>query len=75
MLLPYVDSGQLTGLISGVYGAVGAEQANSGLPGLVRRYWDAYNLGLYIAAALILLGGLWNLWRGIQDRRAEQAVQ
>ncbi len=75
MLLPYVDSNQLSGLIAGVYGAVGAEQANGGLPGIVRRYWDAYNVGLYVAALLILFGGAWNLARGIQDRRGEQAGQ
>ncbi len=73
MLLPYFDSGQINGLVAGVNGAVGAEQANGGLPGFVRRYWDAYSTGLYLAAFLMFAGGLWNLWRGMQDRRAEQA--
>jgi len=71
MLLPYVDSGQVSGLVSGVNGAAGAEQANGGLPGYVRRYWDAYSLGLYLAVVLIVLGGLWNFWLGIRDRRAQ----
>lgn len=71
MLLPYVDSGQVNGLVSGVNGAAGAEQANGGMPGYVRRYWDAYSLGLYLAAALIVLGGLWNLWLGLRDRGAQ----
>lgn len=75
VLLPYVDSGQVKGLIAGLYGAVGAEQSNGGLPGLVRRYWDAYNAGLYFAAFLMVIGGVWNLWRGMQDRRAEQVNQ
>lgn len=73
MLLPYVDSGQVNGLVSGLYGAVGPEATNGGRPGFVRRYWDGYNIGLYLAAFLIALGGFWNLWRGMQDRRAEQA--
>jgi hypothetical protein len=69
VLLPYVDSGQVNGLISGVYGAAGAEQANAGLPGMIRRYWDAYSLGLYLAVVLIVLGGLWNFRLGLRDRR------
>jgi hypothetical protein len=74
MLLPYVDSGQVNGLISGINGAAGAEQANGGLPGFVRRYWDAYSEGLYLAVLLILGGGLWNFWLGIQDRRAQAVL-
>jgi hypothetical protein len=73
MLLPYFDSGQINGLVAGINGAVGAEQANGGLPGFVRRYWDAYSIGLYVAAFLIVAGGSWSLWRGVHDRRAEQA--
>ncbi|HEX8992570.1 MAG TPA: hypothetical protein VF784_12900 [Anaerolineales bacterium] len=70
MLLPYFESGQVSGIISGIYGAVAAEQRNAGSPGFVRRYWDAYSVGLYMAVVLIALGALWSLWRGIQDRRA-----
>lgn len=71
MLLPYVDSGQVNGLISGINGGAAAEQENAGLPGLVRRYWDAYSVGLYLAVGLIVVGGLWNLLLGIRDRRAQ----
>lgn len=73
MLLPYVNSGQINGLVAGINGAVGAEAANGGLPGFVRRYWDAYSLGLLLAVAAIIVGGLWNLWLGLQDRRAQEA--
>jgi hypothetical protein len=86
MFLPYADSGQVNGLIAGLYGAAGAEQANGGLPsiagakqpngapiGFVRRYWDAYSLGLLLATALMFLGGLWNFWLGVQDRRDREA--
>ena len=85
MLLPYVDSGQVSGLISGIYGAVGAEQRNAGspaiyglpgssssnsqLPGYVRRYWDSYSVGLYLAVIAIILGTLANLLLGLRDRR------
>lgn len=71
MFLPYVDAGQVAGLIAGINGAAGAEQANGGLPGFVRRYWDAYSLGLYTAVLLIVLGGSWYFWMGLQERRAE----
>jgi hypothetical protein len=74
MLMPYVDSGQVNGLVSGVNGAATAEQANAGKPGFVRRYWDAYSAGLYLAVGLILLGGIVNLLLGVRDRRA-QAVE
>ncbi len=72
MLLPYDDAGQINGLVAGIFSAAGAEQANGGLPGFVRRYWDAYSTGLYIAVFLISIGGLWNLWRGLQERQAEE---
>jgi hypothetical protein len=71
MLLPYADSGQVNGMVSGIYGAVGAEERNAGLPGFVRQYWDAYSAGLYLAVLLIVLGGLWSFWLGIRDRRVQ----
>jgi hypothetical protein len=40
--------------------------------GLARQYWDAYSVGLLLAAGMILLGGLWSLARGLQARRAEK---
>ncbi len=86
MLLPYVDSGQVNGIVSGIYGAAGAEQRNAGspaiyglpgadetnsqVPGYVRRYWDAYSVGLYLAVVAIVLGALVNVWLGFRDRRA-----
>ena len=72
MLLPYFDSGQVQGLVAGMNGATGPEVANGGRPGLVRRYWDAYNLGLYAAALLITLGAIWQIFGRVR-RRAEPA--
>lgn len=74
MLIPYADSGQLNGLVAGINGAAGTEQVNGNLPGFVRRYWDAYSLGLLMAVILILLGGVWSLWRGLQDQRKREAA-
>jgi hypothetical protein len=89
MLMPYVDSGQVNGMVSGIYGAAGAEQRNAGSPGVyglpgaepsnsrapgyVRRYWDAYNAGLYLAVMAIVVGAVANLWLGLRDRQVNAA--
>ncbi len=70
MLLPYVDSGQVMGLVAGLNGAAGVEQMNNGLPGFIRRYWDAYSAGLLLAVFLIIIGGLWNTVAGLRSRKA-----
>lgn len=75
MFLPYVDSGQVKGMVAGLNGAVGAEQANGGEPGsVVRRYWDAYSIGLLLAVAMIALGGLWNFALGLRERGAQEGL-
>ena len=71
MLMPYVASGQINGLVNGLNDASKVEQAN-GQPGSARLYWDAYSVGLLLAAAMIILGGLWNLVPGLRARRAEK---
>ena len=71
MLMPYLASGQVNGLINGLNDASKVEQAN-GQAGLARRYWDAYSVGLLLAAVMILLGGLWSLVGGLQARNAEK---
>jgi hypothetical protein len=79
MFLPYVDSGQVSGMVAGLNGAVGAEQANGGHPfieetqpyGRVRYYWDAYSLGLLVTATIIVLGGMWNFAIGLRARAQE----
>jgi hypothetical protein len=73
MLLPYYDSRQVQGLLFGINAAAAAENANGGRPGLVRRYWNAYNLGLYAAALLIALGAAWQIVGARGRRRAEAA--
>ena len=74
MLMPYMQSGQINGLVAGLNSAAKIEQAN-GQPGLARRYWDAYSLGLLLAVAFLLLGGLWNFILGLQARRAQEAIK
>lgn len=69
MIQPYYDSGQVTGIVSGLYGGAIFEQYNAGRPGTARNYWDAYSLGMLIAMSLTLGGGLWNLVVGLRERR------
>ena len=59
MLMPYAASGQVDGLVNGLNDASKVEQAN-GQAGLACRYWDAYSVGLLLAAMMIVLGGFWN---------------
>ena len=73
MIQPYYDSQQISGLVSGLYGSAVLEQSNGGIPGVTRTYWDAYSLGMLLAMALIVGGGLWNLVLGLRNRAAGDA--
>jgi len=72
MILPYVESGQIDGMVTGLDGSAPIERVNNGRPGTVRRYWDAYGFGLLAALGMISLGSLWSLVSGWQERRKEQ---
>jgi hypothetical protein len=73
MIQPYYDSGQVAGMVSGLYGgAIFESQYNSGRPGMARNYWDAYSIGLLIAMMFTLGGGGLNLALGLRDRAAER---
>jgi hypothetical protein len=75
MIQPYYASGQIKGLVSGLQGGAVFEQSNAGRPGTARAYWDAYSIGMLIAAALIVFGGLWNLFLSSRDRAAAREVK
>jgi len=75
MIQPYFASGQIKGLVSGLQGGAIFEQKNAGRPGTARIYWDAYSIGMLFAMALILGGGLWNLFLGARDRVAAREVK
>jgi hypothetical protein len=72
MIRPYVRSGQVDGMVTGLEGSAPIEQANSGRPGMARRYWDAYGFGLLAAVVMIALGALWSLVSSFQALRKEQ---
>ncbi|MBN2118853.1 MAG: hypothetical protein JW730_19950 [Anaerolineales bacterium] len=71
LLQPYLSSGQVTGMVSGLAEAARYEYRNSSRPGIARSYWDAFGVGLMISIALIFVGSLWSLVTGIRARRAE----
>lgn len=71
MILPYVQSGQVDGMVMGLDNNASIEQYNAGRPGLARGYWDAYGFGLLAAVAIIILGSLWNLIPALRARRAD----
>lgn len=71
LLQPYLSSGQITGMVSGLAEASRYELVNNSRPGTARSYWDAFGVGLMMAIALIVLGSLWSLFTGIRARRAE----
>jgi len=71
MIYPYYDSGQVAGIVSGLYGgAIFEQQYNNGRPGLARNYWDAYSIGMLLAMLLLVVGGLVNLGLGVRDHNA-----
>lgn len=72
MIQPYLISGQVNGLLSGLRDGA-AFEGLSGQSGVARRYWDAYNLSLLVIVILIFFGGMWNLFAGLRARRQEQA--
>ena len=72
MIQPYYDSGQVNGIVPGLYGGAIFEQYNAGRPGTARNYWDAYSIGMLLAMSLVLGGGFWNLVLGLRERAASR---
>ena len=71
LLQPYVLSGQITGMISGISESARYESANNSRPGIARSYWDTFGIGLLMSIALIVAGSVWSLLAGIRTRRTE----
>jgi hypothetical protein len=68
MIQPYYDSGQVNGIVNGLFGGAIFEQNNANRPGTARNYWDAYSLGMLLAMSLMLGGSLWSVALGLRDR-------
>ena len=71
LLQPYVSSGQVNGMISGISDAARYQFVNNSQPGIVRSYWDTLGIGLMMSIALIVMGSLWSLFTGIRSRRVD----
>jgi hypothetical protein len=59
LVRPYVRSGQIDGLISGVYGAASFEQIIQ-QPGAAAQIWNGYYTALILAMIMIIAGGFVN---------------
>lgn len=70
LLQPYVASGQVTAMLSGLPDAARLEAVNN-RPGVARSYWDAFGIGLMMAVILTVAGSLWSLFAGLRARRAD----
>jgi hypothetical protein len=71
LLQPYVSSGQVDIMVSGLYDAAKYENMNVTRPGIARSYWDAFGFGLMMAVIAIVLGSVWSVVVRIRERRAE----
>ncbi len=75
MVQPYLDSGQLKGLSSGVQDAKSYEQSYS-RPGLANHYWDSFSMGALIAELVIAFGAIWSalmVWKNQPRKPKEKA--
>ncbi len=69
MIYPYLLSGQVNGLVSGLEGGMLYESVR-GVSGQARENWDAFGAGILLTELFILVGGVWSLISGLLARRA-----
>jgi len=69
MLLPYWESGQVTGLIAGISEAAGMERMLSGSEVVARR-WRAYQTGVLLLMAMLVVGVIFN-----SDSKAAESLR
>lgn len=67
LIVPYVDSGQVRGMVTGLAGGLAYEQVTQ--RPLHTGLWDAYQAVLVAAVILIILGALFNALRSLLNRR------
>ena len=74
MLLPYYDSGQIQGLVTGLAGGEAYGQTYlrpDGQTGPAQLYWNSFSAGVLVAEFLIVLGALGYAISGWVARRAK----
>lgn len=72
LLIPYYNSGQVKGMVTGLAGGDEYGQAfvrPDGQSGPAQRYWNSFSVGVLIAVLLIVLGAIWNAFSGWRARR------
>ena len=72
MMLPYYDSGQIKGLVTGLVGGEYYGQVfvrPDAKTGPAQRYWSSFSAGTLAAEILIIIGTLWNAIAGWGDHR------
>jgi hypothetical protein len=61
LLQPYIDSNQIDGMISGLFGSIKySELIQIDSPSLTT-YWHKYRLGIYTFIIIIIIGGIYSL--------------
>jgi hypothetical protein len=71
MILPYYDSGQIKGLVTGLAGGDAYGQTfirPDAQTGLAEKYWNSFGVGILVAELLIVAGALWNVVAGLRSR-------
>jgi hypothetical protein len=77
MILPYYNSGQIKGLVTGLAGGEAYEQTfvhPDAQTGLAQRYWNSFSAGTLVAEILIVVGALWSAntgWRARREKSGE----
>jgi hypothetical protein len=74
LIRPYLASGQIKGMVSGLEDGVLYESLISA-PGQARSYWDPFGVAVLASELLIIVGGVWGLIAGIRARRAKKMEQ
>jgi hypothetical protein len=72
MIIPYYDSRQIKGLVTGLAGGESSEQnyvVNAN--GLAQRYWNSFSAGIFVAMILIITGALWSAVTAWRNNRKE----
>jgi hypothetical protein len=72
MILPYYDSKQIKGLVTGLAGGEAYEQifiSPDAQTSLAQRYWNSFSIGTLVAEIIIIVGALWSAIAGWRARR------
>ncbi len=74
LILPYYDSGQVKGLVTGLAGGEAYRQifaSPESTPGLAENYWSSFGIGTLVAEIIIIIGATWSVVVGWSERRGK----